>query len=170
MENIKMNRTSENDLANVAALWNDGDVMKFVGFPNGLGVSAESLNSWLISIAKDNLTEHYSIYHDELGYCGESFYSVDKEHELGMLDIKLFSKARGKGIARYAFEYAIDKAFKTGKCTRVYVDPNRENKSAWALYKKLGFSETSRPEFLEPSDVYLELTEEVFTANRKYVF
>lgn len=169
MQNIAIVKTSEKDLLNILELWNDGDVMKFVGFPNGLGVTIEGLNRWLINIDNTELTEHYSIYHDEFGYCGESFYSVDKEHELGMLDIKLFSKARGKGIARYAFEYAIDRAFGTGKCTRVYVDPNRDNEPAWALYRKIGFVETIRPEFLEPSDVYLELTEDEFNVNRKYI-
>lgn len=170
MENIKMEKSSEKDLANIAELWNDGDVMKFVGFPSGLGVTVESLKKWLSGVDNGAFTEHYSIYHDEIGFCGESYYSVDRETKLGMLDIKLFSKARGIGIARYAFEYAIEKAFKTGVCTRVYVDPSRENRPAWELYKKLGFYETERPVYLEPSDVYLELTEEVFNKNRKHSF
>lgn len=165
MKDIRLEKTTTNDLENVAALWNDGDVMKFVGFPDGLGVTPEGLIKWLASVDNDPLTEHYSIYHETLGYCGESFYSVDRETQLGMLDIKLFGKARGKGIARYAFEHAIDQAFKTGCCTRVYVDPDRGNLPAWALYKKIGFSEAPRPDFLEPSDVYLELTEDVFRGN-----
>lgn len=162
VKDIQIKKTSVEDLENLATLWNDGDVMRFVGYPEGLGVTIGQLQKWHKSIEESELSEHYSIYHKELGYCGESFYSVIKGQDLSMLDIKLFSKARGKGIGRYALEYAIVNAFKTTSCSRVYVDPCRENVDAWRLYEKLGFVEAKRPEFLEPSEIYLELTKENF--------
>lgn len=166
MENIIIKKTERDDLENLMTLWNDGDVMKYVGFPNGLGVSFEDLECWLKRMDENQLGEHYSIYSDELGYCGETYYSVDETHRLGELDIKLFSKARGRGIARYALEKAIANAFATGKCDRVYVDPSPLNVKAWALYEKIGFKGAKRPTYLEPSDVFLELQFEDYKLSR----
>ena len=44
--NISINETTKNDLDNILALWNDGEVMKYVGFPNGLGETMENLIRW----------------------------------------------------------------------------------------------------------------------------
>lgn len=52
--------------------------------------------------------------------------------------------------------------FVTENCSRVYVDPDRVNVKAWALYEKIGFKEVKIPKFLEPSDFYLELSKENF--------
>lgn len=157
MKNVEIRVTTKDDLENVKKLWNNGDVMKFVGFPEGLGVNLNQLERWLDGVNADPYQTHFSIYHDEIGYCGESHYAVDIENKISSLDIKLFNEARGKGIARYAFEYAIEKAFETGKCERVYVDPSTENKKAWELYEKIGFKSVPRPSFLEPGEVFLEL-------------
>ena len=35
---ITIRETSETDLENILLLWNNGEVMHFVGFPNGIGV------------------------------------------------------------------------------------------------------------------------------------
>ena len=41
--------------------------------------------------------------HTDKNYCGESFYQIDYNHEnSASLDIKLFTYARGKGIASIA--------------------------------------------------------------------
>jgi hypothetical protein len=34
---VILRKTSEGDFPNLITLWNDGRVMKWVGFPNGLG-------------------------------------------------------------------------------------------------------------------------------------
>jgi hypothetical protein len=46
-EKIKIIETSEDDLENILSLWNNGDVMSFVGFPNGLEITMEKLVEWL---------------------------------------------------------------------------------------------------------------------------
>ena len=146
MNKLIIKETTEEDLENILSLWNNGDVMKFVGFPNGLGVTLKHLKEkWFPNINKNNIRKHYSIYHEEIGYCGESFYSVQDNLKCA-LDIKLFAKARGKGIAYKALKHAINKAFTLGKAKVVYVDPNKKNEKAIALYKKLGFIEYKHPD------------------------
>jgi len=85
-EKIKIIETSKDDLENILSLWNDGEVMSFVGYPNGLGINMEKLIEWLQWAISKPTRCHYSIYHKELGYCGETFYNVDQNHGLAALD------------------------------------------------------------------------------------
>ena len=144
---LEIRETSLSDLNHILLLWNNGDVMKFVGYPNGLGMSIERLQKWYQYLESNRpKINHYSIYDQELGYCGETFYSIDS-YQYASLDIKLFSKARGKGIANKALSYAIEEAFKHG-AEKVWVDPNPNNLSAIKLYKRLGFTESVMPKHL----------------------
>ena len=68
---ITIKETDENDLLNVMDLWNNGEVMFFVGFPNGLGVTIEKLKLWLSGVNKNEFRKHYSIYIESIGYCGK---------------------------------------------------------------------------------------------------
>lgn len=136
-EMITIRETTINDLSNVKELWADGDVMKFVGFPDGLHKTDEEMNHWFrwISSARP-MVNHYSIFEEDL-YCGETFYEIDCQHgNSAAMDIKLFSFARGKGIATKALSYAMEEAFRNG-AEKVWVDPNPDNGKAIALYERL---------------------------------
>jgi RimJ/RimL family protein N-acetyltransferase len=155
-EEIRIQESSVADLANIMSLWNNGEVMYYVGFPQGLGTTVEKLREWLPwAMAKPNRC-HYSIYHRELGYCGETFYNVDSWGTAAM-DIKLLPHTRGRGIARRALSFAIDKAFTQGGAQRVFVDPHPDNRPAWRLYAKLGFISKERPDYLGEGETYLEI-------------
>lgn len=162
MDEITIIETTIDDLDNVVKLWNDGEVMSYVGFPKGLGVTKEQLlNKWINNINVSPKRKHYSIYHELLGYCGESYYSVE-ENGRAALDIKLLPKARGKGIAKKGLEYAIKNAFEIGKANMVYVDPNKDNVKAIALYKKIGFIEYPHPnKEYRGTNLYFELSNNI---------
>jgi len=127
---IRIKETDQSDVQNVMKLWNNGQVMFYVGFPRGLGVTLERLQKWLDGVNQDIFCRHYSIYAEDIGYCGETFYDIDREHDLARLDIKLLPKAQGKGIAAYAFSHVIDQVFRNGLATRARVDPHPDNKKA----------------------------------------
>jgi len=159
---VTIQETTRNDLQKIKTLWADGDVMKFVGFPEGLHETDESMNKWFKWLESARpLANHYSIFDDGV-YCGEAFFDIDRAHDdSAALDIKLFSFARGKGIATKALSFAIEEAFKNG-ARKVWVDPNPENHKAVALYERLGFERRVMPEYLieedeEPSSIYMEL-------------
>ena len=145
---ITIKETTAKELDNVKALWADGDVMKFVGFPDGLLQTDDEMKAWLDWIESERpQVNHYSIF-DGSVYCGETFYSIDSKHgNSASMDIKLFGFARGKGIAAKALSYAIEQAFENG-AEKVWVDPNPNNEKALALYKRLGFVQKPRPEYL----------------------
>lgn len=157
---IIIRETGPEDLDNLQSLWNNGAVMASVGFPEGLGICSMKLEAWFERQGEDMSSRHYSVYDAEIGYCGETWYGIDREHGLAALDIKLMPEAQGRGIAAYALFHAIRAAFSDLLVTRVYVEPDPENSRAWKLYERLGFVPAIRPDFLGPWDTYLELTRE----------
>lgn len=156
---LVIRETEKDDLENIRLLWADGDVMKFVGFPNGLDYSAEQMENWFsyIKSARPN-TNHFSIYFNNK-YCGESYYEIDAKTKAAALDIKLFAHARGQGIAYKGLKFAIEKAFDNG-AKRVWTDPNPKNEKAVALYQRLGMKQMPFPEDIEdcPDNLYFELS------------
>ena len=159
---IEIKETRIEDIENVKKLWGDGEVMKFVGFPEGLQESIEEMKEWYKWIEEGRpLLNHYSIFEDGI-YCGESFYSIDSKHDnSASVDIKIFPFARGRGIATKALTYAISQAFLNG-ASKVWVDPHPENLKAIALYERLGFVRKEMPLYLvDPKyasvSVYMEL-------------
>ena len=158
---ITIKETTVNELDNIKQLWADGDVMKFVGFPEGLHETDEGMRRWMNWIESSRpSTNHFSVFDNGI-YCGETFFSIDKKHgNSASLDIKLFKFARGKGIATTALAYAIEEAFKNG-AEKVWVDPNPDNVKAIALYERLGFERKPMPEYLIEDEVvtsiYMEL-------------
>jgi len=136
--------------------------MFYAGFPRGLGVTIERLQQWLTGVNQDIFSRHYSIYAENIGYCGETFYDIDRGHDLARLDIKLLPKAQGKGIAAYVFSHVIDQVFSNNLATKAYVDPHPDNKKASKLCAKLGFVSKPSPEFLEKGPTYLEVTPDTF--------
>ena len=145
-------------------LWNDGQVMFYIGFPRSLSVMMEPLQRWLEDINGDALSHHCSIYGADTGYCGEAFYEIDREHSLARLNIKLLPGVQGKGIAACALSYTIDQVFRNNLATKAYVDPHPKNKNAWTFYAKLGFISQPRPAFLPQGPTYLEITRDTFTS------
>lgn len=166
MAKLTLRPTTEKDLENVMRLWNHGEVTKYVGFPEGIGVTVDDLRPWLARIeAHRPHTEHWAIYDEDGRYCGEAFHRLSENpQEAASLDIKLLPEARGKGIATAALRHAIESAFALG-ATKVCVDPSPENKKALALYERLGFSKVATPknDRYDPQDaVYMELTEDTY--------
>lgn len=162
---ITIKETGASDLENVQRLWATPEVMRFVGFPDGLHETIEHLrDEWLPWVIAKPQRCHYSVYCETIGYCGESFYDVD-EHGLASMDIKLLPAARGKGIAEKALTFALNQAFAEGNAAAAWVDPDPRNGKALALYARLGFREAPRPAHIEPyPNPWLKLTREDWQA------
>lgn len=159
---IILKETGPEDLDNIQALWNNGDVMAYVGFPEGLGICSMKVEAWFEGQGRDRSSRHYSIYTEDIGYCGETWYGIDAQHGIAALDIKLMPEAQGRGIAACALSFSIGEAFSNAGVTSVYVEPQKDNVKAWNLYEKLGFVPRERPGFLQPFETYLELSRETW--------
>ena len=158
--NCEIRETTKDDFENLILLWNNPAVMSHVGFPDGDDTTLDEMDEWLEWAINKPYRCHYSIYTDEIGYCGETFYNVDAVTGTACLDIKLLPTAQGKGIAKTALTFAINKAFDVGSAERVYVEPHPDNKKAWVLYEKLGFVSKPRPKYLYAADTYIEITKD----------
>lgn len=134
---LRFLKTQERDLESLVQLWNDGDVMKFVGFPQGLDYNMEKATRWLENINQKENTMHYSIY-DKETFLGELFYSY-KDGEKAIVDIKLMPGARGKNVGFQGFCFLLDQLFKNTLAEIVTVDPHKDNLKAIRLYEKCGF-------------------------------
>lgn len=159
---IKIRETSKDDLKNIQGLWADKEVMAHVGIPEGIRMSDDDMDKWLESVASSRPnSNHYSIYSNNK-YCGEVHYRIDTMHnKVADLGIKLYSFARGCGIANEALSFVINEAYKNG-AKDIYVVPNPRNKRAIIFYEKLGFEHKDAPDFIvgrfpQFDDYYMEL-------------
>ena len=162
---ITIKESTYEDIKNIQGLWADADVMKYV-WPGGLQETEEGVREWLdgymLARPKSN---HYSIFEDGK-YCGETAYGIDEANQCAAMDIKVFSFARGRGIATKALTHAMEEAFKNGAET-LWVDPHPANSKAIALYERLGFVRKEMPEHVialgEDPDrfAYMELRKEL---------
>ena len=141
---IVIKEATPEDVKNVQRLWADGDVMKYVGFPEGLSETEESIREMICRTAANRPRSNYYAIYEDGGYCGETSYDIDEDTKSASLDIKLFKYARGRGIATKALSFAIAEAFRNGAKT-VWVDPDPENAKAIALYERLGFQKKPMP-------------------------
>ncbi len=141
---ITVKETSSEDLPLLASLWNDGNVMKWVGFPEGLSMNVEKMVSWYNRLQANPHEQHYSIYDGEHQFCGETFArQIDQTFEV---DIKLFANQQGKSIAAYGLSFMMAKVFMQKIDALIVVDPHPENIRALNLYQRLGFQKTERYE------------------------
>ena len=159
----------ETDLPNIKALWNDGAVMRFVGFPDGLGVDDEYMARWFkwVTAAPDT-RQAFAIEVEGLGYCGEAFYQVNPELP-AIVDIKLTPAAQGLGLGHLGLSHALDELFANTTATAAMVDPHQDNTPALRLYERLGFTERPWPtNHPEPATDhrYLEVTRNAWLQRR----
>jgi RimJ/RimL family protein N-acetyltransferase len=157
LQRIRIRPTGEDDLADLGRLWNDGAVMRWVGFPDGLGHDERTLRRWLDATDADPRRHHFVVQDPELGFCGELFYVVDAEHRRAELDVKLVPSAQGHGIATAGLSWLIERIFATETdVDTVWTEPWPENRASRALYTRCGLVETDRPADLRPGPSYWE--------------
>ncbi|MDD5293758.1 MAG: GNAT family protein [Candidatus Izemoplasmatales bacterium] len=138
---LLISETQAADLTSIKMLWADGDVMRYVGFPEGLKQSDQQMEQWLKWIVETPHTQHYTLKADDLGFVGESFYQLRSAHTEAIIDIKLLKKARGKALGERALCFTLDQLFLNTPALLAVVDPHCENLGAIALYHKLGFQD-----------------------------
>lgn len=127
-DRVTIRRTTEADLPDLMTLWNDGRVMKWVGFPDGLGYDEPEIDNWLKRLRASPHCHHFVIHSKNARFCGELFYEVGELHQRAGLDIKLVPEMQGQGIATEALKRFIDFIFETEpEVEAVWTEPSAEN-------------------------------------------
>jgi RimJ/RimL family protein N-acetyltransferase len=137
---IKDNLTIRNATAVDAELlsnwWNDGKVMAHAGFPNGLGITAESIID-MVSTDTDDTCRRLIIEIDSIPV-GEMSYS-NIENNTAEIGIKICNfEKQGKGYGSCFLKMLIRELFIRGY-EKVVLDTNLKNERAQHVYEKLGF-------------------------------
>jgi RimJ/RimL family protein N-acetyltransferase len=155
-EEVRIRPTTEADLEDLLGLWNDGRVMKWVGFPDGLGYDSARVARWFARLQETPHRRHFVVVSSHLGFCGEVYYAIDDRHRAG-LDIKLRPEVQGGGRAAAALRALIERVFAADpEVEAVWTEPSAENLAARTLYWSCGLRPTKRPADLEPGQDYWE--------------
>lgn len=155
---VLVRSTKEEDFSALLILWNDGLVMKSVGFPQGLGYDMERVSQWYTWLQESPHRHHFVVHSPELGFCGEVYYETDSEHRRAGLDIKFIPMAQGRGLATDALRTIINLVFESEpEIEAVWTEPSPENLAARKLYQRCGLAEKERPADLPEGFSYWEL-------------
>ncbi len=145
-ERVIIRTTTRDDLPALMELWNDGRVMRWVGFPKGLGCDADKIGRWLEKLESDPNRHHFSVYAPDIGFCGEVYYAMDEAHRRAGLDIKFRPEAQGRGLATDALKALIRHVFETeSDADIVWTEPSNANNAARKLYARCGLEPQPRP-------------------------
>jgi len=155
---VSLHPTGEADLPDLIRLWNDGRVMRWVGFPRGLGYDLPKMREWLRRLQADGLRHHFVVRTPQGAFCGEVYYAVDREHRRAGLDIKLLPRVQGRGIASTALQQLIELVFTAEKdIDAVWTEPSGKNQAARNLYGRCGLKPAARPRDMGEGESYWEL-------------
>jgi len=129
------------DLAHLLCWWNDGEVMRHVGFPNGLGITMEELKaSWKkwkddplglmkIICLKDGTGIGETCFHD--------YQPDNKQVEIGIKICR--SDLWGQDLGTEALAAMTRYAFETLEVNRVLLNPSKTNARIIHVNEKCGY-------------------------------
>lgn len=124
------------DAAQLAAWWNDGEVMAHAGFPHGLGTTAERIAE---DISDDTDETRRRLI---IEYAGRAIGETSYTNEGGgtaSIGIKLCEKEyRERGLGRVLLSMLIKELFARGY-EKIILDTNTNNTRAQHVYELLGF-------------------------------
>jgi len=132
-------------------LWECGEVMQFVGYPNGLGWSRQRYNRHFVEM--ESWTNAISLAVEDISgvFLGEAKISFPDRDGFCYHDLKLLPQFWGKSIGFEAWKMILDKAGARGPDAKAAVTPSIENERAISLYQKLGFQFAGDIETWEPA-------------------
>jgi RimJ/RimL family protein N-acetyltransferase len=168
-DQVMIRTTARDDLPALTGLWNDGRVMRWVGFPEGLGYDADRIARWFEQLQSDPHRHHFCVYSPGIGFCGEVYYSVDKAHHRASLDIKFRPEAQGRGLATDALKALIRHVFETeSDAHTVWTEPSAENSAAQKLYARCGLGPQTRPADLWEAETFWSLARDLWEARSRF--
>jgi RimJ/RimL family protein N-acetyltransferase len=128
------------DAAFFYRLWNDPQVMYYVGFPHGLGLSLAQVTCQLErgaghSVFERNLLVVQAGSHTALGEC---YLGLPQGKQVAETDIKLLPDFWGQGYGTEIKQGMLDYLFTHSDCLVVQATPNRENLASIRMQEAVG--------------------------------
>lgn len=123
----------------IESLWENGEVMKYVGYPGGLGKTRAFYDVLPEKLEADNSTVYLAIEDHSGAYVGEAKIAFPDSDGFYDHDLKLLPAFQGRGLGFEAWGLVLARARARWPKAAARVTPNIENERAIALYQKLGF-------------------------------
>ena len=148
---IRVRKLKYSDIPIIAIWWNNGLLMKDMGFINGMGVTESGLHERF----SKQLNDQESILESRMFIITDINTGKEiGELQYGELDLK-YKKCRiaikiseiyfqGKGLGEEALSLFISYLTSEFSLNKIEIDTIHDNNRAYSLYKKLGFKETER--------------------------
>lgn len=136
-KDISIRNARKEDAPQLCKWWNDGSVMAHAGFPNGIGTTAEKIESQIEEESDETARRHIISFNGipigEMGYRNLG----NKTCEIG---IKICDTAyQNKGLGKIILSLFIDGLFNELGYEKILLDTNLNNKRAQHVYEQLGF-------------------------------
>ncbi len=146
---IRIRPTIQRDLDFLQALWNDGSVMRFKGYPDGMHLTDACLTRWWAMTpqaqpaqdARPLTPPHCLIVRLDGTPLGEISYSLDTDGR-ARVDLKLAPTHWGQGYATEALTLLLRELFAATAVRSVVVEPSPANLPAMHLFARCGFRPT----------------------------
>jgi len=144
---IRIRPVRREDLPFLQALWNDGSVMRYQGYPDGMHVSEADMERWWQTMqtlrqAHRGLaalpSSHAIIETIDGTPLGELTYSLDAKGRAS-IDLKLSPSCWKQGYAAEALRVFMRELFAATEVRKVIVEPLPDNDPARRLLERNGF-------------------------------
>jgi 2-hydroxy-3-keto-5-methylthiopentenyl-1-phosphate phosphatase len=132
------------------SLWESGEVMRFAGYPSGLGWTRARYDQYWKAKENDKRSIHLALENSAGLFMGEAFMAFPNDNAECHHDLKLLPQFWGQGLAFEAWNIILEKAKSRWPDSTSVVTPSIENKRAIKLYSKLGFQFDSEIELYTP--------------------
>lgn len=148
---IRVRKLNHSDIPIITRWWNDGLLMKDMGFINGMGITESSLLSRFEKQLSDNnaiLESRMFIITDiktgkEIGEL--QYGELDFRNKKCRIAIKISEiNYQGKGLGEESLSLFIDYLTSEFGLNKIEIDTIHDNIRAYRLYEKLGFKEVER--------------------------
>lgn len=150
-DRIRVRTLDYSDIPIITRWWNDGSLMKDMGFINGMGITESSL----FSRFEKQLSDGNAILESRMfiitdiktdNEIGELQYGeLDLKNKKCRIAIKISEISyQGKGLGEESLSLFIDYLTSEFSLNKIEIDTIHDNIRAYRLYKKLGFEEIER--------------------------
>lgn len=148
---IRKAEPTKQDIDNYYHLWNSGEVMKLVGFPEGLGISREEIDRQFREQSKTEFDSRLAIFRKvDNNFIGECKLGFTNEKGTSSTDVKLLPEFWGKSYGK-EIKYALcDYLFQNTDCQIVEATPNKLNIASQKMQDYCGGKRVGEGIFPEP--------------------
>jgi 2-hydroxy-3-keto-5-methylthiopentenyl-1-phosphate phosphatase len=150
-ERINFCRLADRHREGFRTLWESRDVMRYVGYPTGLGWSQAYFDTVWPRFENDEACIRLALEDKNGCFMGEALIPCPDSGDVCHPDLKLLPQFWGKGFGYEGWQVLLDRLIARWPETSIMLTPNVENTKAIELYKRLGFQFDSGELTWQPS-------------------